>query len=330
MDADVIVVGAGLSGLVAANGFEDADYSVIVLDKGRSVGGRLATRRIGYGVADHGAQFFTARTPEFQQQIDEWIEKNLVSIWGHGWSDGSLKRSVNDGNPRYIAKKGMTQLAKALAANLEDVRLNITVKKIQWEANLWYITDEDGTTLSSRALVMTAPVPQSLTLLEEIPLTDTDRSTLEQIVFRPCLCGLFVIEGKVNFPEPGAIQNFERAAYWMADNQAKGISPDECIVTLHLEARYSRQHYDDNETEILDFMHQELQTYLEEGATIKEAQLKKWKYSLPLTTYPHDILLANGLPLIFAGDGFGGRGRVEGAYMSGLAAGKTNIQVITS
>jgi predicted NAD/FAD-dependent oxidoreductase len=65
-----------------------------------------------------------------------------------------------------------------------------------------------------------------------------------------------------------------------------------------------------------------------ESATIKEERLKKWRYSVPLITYPHDILLAQGLPLIFAGDAFGGRGRVEGAYLSELAAGKVNIQVI--
>ncbi|HMQ53993.1 MAG TPA: FAD-dependent oxidoreductase, partial [Anaerolineae bacterium] len=54
--ADVLVVGAGLSGLMAANLLKAYGFKVTVLDKGRSVGGRLATRRIGPGRADHGAQ----------------------------------------------------------------------------------------------------------------------------------------------------------------------------------------------------------------------------------------------------------------------------------
>ena len=46
-DVDCVIVGAGISGLIAARRLVDADVSTMVFDKGRSVGGRLATRRIG-------------------------------------------------------------------------------------------------------------------------------------------------------------------------------------------------------------------------------------------------------------------------------------------
>lgn len=58
----IVIVGAGLSGLVAARSLAASGHDVSVLDKGRGVGGRLATRRIGDAVLDHGAQFFTVRT----------------------------------------------------------------------------------------------------------------------------------------------------------------------------------------------------------------------------------------------------------------------------
>ena len=61
--ADVIVIGAGVSGLLAAARCATASSRVVVFDKGRGVGGRLATRRTDSGVFDHGAQFFTARDP---------------------------------------------------------------------------------------------------------------------------------------------------------------------------------------------------------------------------------------------------------------------------
>ena len=55
---DVLLLGAGLSGLKAARDLHAAGKSVLVLDKGRGVGGRAATRRWDGTPVDHGAQFF--------------------------------------------------------------------------------------------------------------------------------------------------------------------------------------------------------------------------------------------------------------------------------
>ena len=46
----ITVVGAGLSGLIAARDLASRGHTVVVVDKGRGVGGRLATRRIGDAV----------------------------------------------------------------------------------------------------------------------------------------------------------------------------------------------------------------------------------------------------------------------------------------
>lgn len=58
---DVLIIGAGLAGLSAANELKRAGHNVLIIDKGRGIGGRLAGRRIGDASFDHGAQFFTAR-----------------------------------------------------------------------------------------------------------------------------------------------------------------------------------------------------------------------------------------------------------------------------
>ena len=69
----VVVVGAGLSGLLAARRIADAGVRVIVLEAGRTAGGRLATRDLAGGRLDHGAQFFTARSPEFTAATEGWL-----------------------------------------------------------------------------------------------------------------------------------------------------------------------------------------------------------------------------------------------------------------
>ena len=58
---DIIVVGAGIAGLMASGYLIKAGYRVAVLEKARGVGGRMATRRIGEAVCDHGAQYFSVK-----------------------------------------------------------------------------------------------------------------------------------------------------------------------------------------------------------------------------------------------------------------------------
>lgn len=331
MAAEVLILGAGLAGLTAARTLKAQGISVQVVEKWHSVGGRLSTRRIRDGLADTGTQFFTARTETFQKQIDAWMAAGLVRIWSHGWSDGSIKRTAADGHPRYIVQGGMIALMEHLAGDVHDIRLNTEIVDMAYIGQNWELTDTAGTIYSGQILLLTAPVPGALALLNKnnIPLTDADRAALERIEFGPCLTGLFVIEGGISLPEPGAVQDLKKPVYWLGDNQSKGISPYQCIVTAHVEARYSRQHFNAPSEETLAFIREALKPYLAPEARIVEQHLEKWTWSIPLTTHPKDFLAVENLPLYLAGDAFGGRGRVEGAYLSGLAAGNAIAKTLT-
>lgn len=76
----VAVVGAGVAGLTAARNLSASD-DVVVVDKGRGVGGRLATRRIGEATFDHGAQFITTHTPEFAEIVAGWERAGVARPW---------------------------------------------------------------------------------------------------------------------------------------------------------------------------------------------------------------------------------------------------------
>ena len=327
MAVDVLIIGAGLSGLMAAHTLIDSGYTVQLIDKGRSVGGRLATRRVGEGVADHGAQFFTVRTDLFRSYVEKWLEKGLIHVWGTGWSDGSLKRTAGDGHPRYVANGGMNKLAKYLAEDL-DIVVNKRITRIELFDDSWSVVDGDGGVYSGRALLLTPPVPQTLELLDTsyIQLNPEERADLTKVQFGPCLCGIHEIDGEIDLPEPGAVQDFQKDIYWIADNQAKGVS-DTPIITTHASAKFSRQNWDAPENDIINQLESVVKPYLKNGSTITNTQLKKWRYSVPLITYPKEYFMAKGLPnLVLAGDAFGGRGRVEGAFMSGIAAGQALIE----
>lgn len=330
VNAHTIVIGAGISGISAAIALQDAGIDVLVLDKGRSVGGRMATRRLGGGAADHGAQFFTARESDFQQFVDQWLADNLVFIWSHGWSDGSLAFAASDGHPRYAVRGGLNMLPRTLAKSLRRVKVGVEIATATRDENGWILQDQDGDIFTCDYLVLTPPVPQALTLLDDgaTNLMTSERAALDRISYAPCLAGMFVIEGEATLPSPGAIQRKNSNIHWIADNRAKGISDAAIVITVQANERYSNQLWDAPDEHILGSLRTNLQLFLAPGTQIVEEQLKRWRYSAVQTTHPERYLMTNEQPyVVFAGDAFGGP-RVEGAFLSGLAAARALLDVI--
>ena len=110
-----MIIGSGLTGLTIADSLQSYGFDVVVLDKGTQAGGRMAhglfhdTNDYEY---DHGAQFFTVRTSEFQEKVDLWLEKNLVKKWCNGFQN-------KDGHPRFIGSYGMHTVAMFLSKKLK-------------------------------------------------------------------------------------------------------------------------------------------------------------------------------------------------------------------
>lgn len=61
-----------MAGLTAAGVLRKGGWQVVLLDKGRRAGGRMATRRQGQSRFDHGAQFFMVRDGRFEEAVREW------------------------------------------------------------------------------------------------------------------------------------------------------------------------------------------------------------------------------------------------------------------
>lgn len=330
--SDLLVIGAGISGLLAAQQLAAAGHRVVIVDKGRTVGGRLATRQLGPGLADVGAQFFTVRNPVFRAQVDAWEATGLVYVWSTGWSDGSLAETPNDGHARYAVHGGMNALAQHLATRLKNsgviIHLNCRVTQIAQADNGWRAVDEAGQRYEAKGLILTPPVPQSLALLDAggVTLTAPDRAALAQVDYAPCLCALFWLEGEINLPAPGALQRPGADISWVADNQMKGISPTATVITVQTGPVYSAAHYAMPDEELLATLQASLQPFITGRIKVIEAQIKRWRYALPTTLHPERYLQAQDLPLLlFGGDGFG-HPRVEGAVLSGLAMGEAAVK----
>ncbi|MBN1679558.1 MAG: FAD-dependent oxidoreductase [Anaerolineae bacterium] len=320
--SDVLIVGSGITGLMAARTLTGRGLTVTVIERDEQPGGRMATYTIGPGMADVGAQFFTVSSPVFETWVNQWIDEDRVFEWSQRWSRSSVGATPFGSQPRYAARGGMCSLIDHLAADL-DVRTRSRLVAIAPNGPSWEAIDEKSKTYEARAVLLTPPIPLALDLLKpaQITLPDADRAALEAITYMPCLAGLFWINSTLSLPEPGAIHLPNAQITWIADNRHKGISPNATIITVHAGPEYSRQLWHRTEWEILAALEASLRLYKDPNTHTIERQLKAWQYAMPIMPHPDRFYIPDNLPpLAFAGDAFGGP-RVEGAALSGLAAG---------
>ncbi|MAJ87460.1 MAG: FAD-binding protein [Cellvibrionales bacterium TMED148] len=305
---EVVVVGAGLTGLTAASLLAQ-QKQVLVLDKGRLAGGRLADHRIEEAHFDKGGQFLTARDHRFADQVSIWRELGLVKEW-YRKVDGQTYEL-----PRWRGVPNMRALALELGRQVE-ICASCRVEKVAVQSDHWDLFISNRGQISAEALILTAPIPQSLDLIDigRSPLTAHIRETLEQITYDSCFAVMALLETSSKIPQPGAIIPPHHAIDWISDNQQKGISPVPA-VTIHASAEYSSKYSHEQKSHLAERLIQYANPWI--GANATKYQTHFWKYSKPVTTHTEPFIVAKEAPkLIFAGDAFAGP-RIEGAFLSG-------------
>lgn len=312
MKKSCIIIGAGLSGLTAAHELIKNNWEVIVLDKGRGVGGRMATRRAGEARFDHGAQYFSTKTPDFQEFTQNIIQKNIAKKWHLQEGDKTFSHA------RVIGIGGMSTIPKFLAEGL-NIKTNEKVISISETENGCKVITEAGNIYEANALICTAPAPQAIELLQKNEIALADIETLQSIHYQPCIAVMASLKTQTNIPSPGGISLENSNISWVADNFQKGISPI-FSATIHANPAFSLAHFDDDLNEIGNQLISEI-TDLIPADSVESYQVHRWRYSLASERYAENFLVSSStkFPLIFAGDGFG-IGSIEGAYISGKSA----------
>jgi renalase len=231
MNKTIAVVGAGISGLLLARDLQARGADVVVLEKSRGVGGRLATKRVGPAVFDQGAQFFTVRDERFRTVVNEWRGAGIATTWPGRETE------------RVIGVAGMTALPKALAASLPFQREHRVTRAMRHASGCWELEIENHGMLRAERLVLTAPVPQSLALLEPGLLAPAVHEALSLLTYHPCLALLLALDGPSAVPPEGFAPS-AGAIRWVADNSLKGVSPGPAgALTLHTTPAFAAQHY---------------------------------------------------------------------------------------
>ena len=315
-----IVVGAGISGLLVASSLQREGWDVTVLDESQGVGGRMATRRVGEGTFDHGAQFFTVRGERFWELVEGWLGAGVAAEWTRGFADAE-GRPNEDGYPRYRGAEGMTSIPKYISRDL-DVRTAERVVRVDHGHIGWAVRCGSGLRVAGDALVLAIPVPQALELASSgsYRLPDEARSQLQAVSYDPCLALMVVLDGPSGVPEPGGMQIKGEPLDWIGDNRRKGISGISA-VTVHAGPEWSRSHFEEDETQVIDSLISLAGDRLgaDLAPSVVETSLARWRYSWVTELHPEPCLVGpDNPPLLFCGDAFG-QPKVEGATLSGLA-----------
>ncbi|MEH6768554.1 NAD(P)/FAD-dependent oxidoreductase [Psychrobacter sp.] len=145
-DPKIAIIGGGLTGLLTAPLLERASKQtgsssqITIFEKSRSVG-RLATRYRSDSETgknwqwSFGAQFFTAKTTDFQQFIAPWLDTGLLQPWcaevveltpadDNGQSPNIQSKEQWDAvHARYISTPKMTSWGRELAAALNHTTI---------------------------------------------------------------------------------------------------------------------------------------------------------------------------------------------------------------
>lgn len=328
LDADVIVVGAGVAGIACARDLVATGHHVIVLERSRGVGGRCATRRVDGQAVDHGVPFFHGSDGEFLASLRAGGAANVAEGWPRA-IEGSGRpcepRALAPGEERLALVAGATAFAKRLAQGL-DVRTEVTVSRLEGGERAGVVTGDD-VVHHAPTVVLTPPAPQARALLENLLGTEPGLRSLAALLdgaeYDPCLT---VIAG---YPRGSPAPPWDLAypddsplLQTLSHDSTKRGSAAATILVCQAGAAWSRSHVDEPPDAWAPLVLREAVRIAGDWAAAPEwVQAHRWRYSRggPATRLAHPPLVTTerGARIGLAGDGFSRRGGVEGAWLSG-------------
>lgn len=224
MQAEIIIIGAGVAGLMAGRRLAAAGRDVLILDKGRRIGGRMASRREAGLLFNHGAQFVTAHSPIFAEICADAATEGIMKIWPASGRDAA-----------YSGQPSMRDIASFIGADL-PIHQQIEIEEI-------HKLDTGGFTLQAKNtdayhcqhLLVTAPAPQTKRLLQGLSAKMAESA--DSAKYAPCWT---VMAGLGKMPEglQSVLSNTDIIG-WASCEASRPGAPATGAVTIQASAAYS-------------------------------------------------------------------------------------------
>jgi renalase len=248
---DVAVIGAGISGLVCAQQLSLAGYSVLVVEKSRGLGGRVATRRLFDTRADHGTCYLKPKGELLKRFIELLCQRQILEVWTDTVHELQPHSSVPNPqssvpNPRYTAPFGMSAIAKFLVPGLEILLNQRAIAIAPTPEKKWQLTLENSNeTITATSVVFSIPAPQAFMLLEALGeniLGATFLNTLRSVKFSPCLSAIAgypsTLQSQIEWKSVSFIQDEYLA--WIGLDSSKRSNPQQPVFVLQSSATFAQ------------------------------------------------------------------------------------------
>lgn len=299
----VAIIGAGIAGLACAQRLMQGGMQPVLLDKGRGIGGRVATRQVDGLQFDHGAQYVTARGDGFAGLLRDLAAAGHVATW----DDGTARAKT-------VGAPGMSALARGMARGL-DVRQNAQVTAVLPTDDGWLLRIGDADLHAAR-VVITVPAPQVTDLLGgDHPLV----APLRGVTFDPCLTLMAAVHAPAAFITQS---DPDDPLVWIAADGSKPGRPAGAATTWVAQAgpEFSQTHLEKDAAAIAALMLPLLCDRLGVATdAVTHASAHRWRYARVATPLGQPFLRNADAKLYLGGDWCIGP-RIEAAWDSGTAA----------
>ena len=314
--SQVAVIGAGLAGLSCASALAKAGMEVKVFEKSRGVAGRMSTRKGDGWQCDHGARYFTARDPAFQNQLAIWLEQGAAAQWHTpiGVYENQTWQSSKPSDPRYVGTPWMTSPAHHLAKSL-DIHPSHTITQINRVQQQWQLHTAEHGLLEYKPdwIILAIPAPQALALSQAIDPAIT--ALYGQAKTEGCWTMMLRFNEVIAMPFEAAFIN-DGILSWAARNNAKPERTGEEVWAIHGQSQWSQDHIDADPQTIAPHM---IAAFIALGGKAPaEYAIHRWRYASSDPAYQPRFHCNSEYGIAYCGDWLHG-GRVEGAWLSGHA-----------
>ncbi len=293
-----------MAGLTCARELMQRGVDVVVFEKGRGLGGRMATRRAAGGFQfDHGAQYLTPQSDGFFSLLKRAEAACAVARWPQDREE-----------PAYVGVPGMTSLAKYLGRGL-SIRKETRIENIVKASGRWNLVWQGGNETFDRVAI-TAPAPQIGALLPEAhPFS----APLGTVGMTPCLTLMVGLPRVLDRPFVSRRAPDDDIS-WIVCDGAKPGRPDATCIVAQASSDWSLRHLERERDEFAKLMLPLVAAVVGADLVADPTYLSghRWRYAFVSQSLGHPYL-ADKEETLFAGGDWCLGAKAEHAWTSGQA-----------